>query len=171
MEVNYREKTEEDNEIINKIIRGWGSDIIVSRGQKYTAKNTNGILAFCNNNVVGICLYNIVNNNCEIVLLEVFEKNKGIGTELIKKTKDISINKNCKRIWVVTSNDNIDALRFYQKCGFIMANIYINSFDKLRKIKPEIPLIGNYNIPIRDEIELEIIINNKKNNGVRGHFA
>ncbi|GHV90801.1 hypothetical protein AGMMS50268_13040 [Spirochaetia bacterium] len=103
--------------------------------------------------------------------MEVFEKNKGIGTELIKKIKEISINKNCKRIWVVTSNDNIDALRFYQKCGFIMANIYINSFDKLRKIKPEIPLIGNYNIPIRDEIELEIIINNKKNNGVRGHFA
>ncbi|GHV90802.1 hypothetical protein AGMMS50268_13050 [Spirochaetia bacterium] len=57
MEVNYREKNEEDNEIINKIIRGWGSDIIVSRCQKYTAKNTNGILAFCNNNVVGIFVY------------------------------------------------------------------------------------------------------------------
>jgi N-acetylglutamate synthase-like GNAT family acetyltransferase len=159
MEVYYKEKSESDNEIINKIIRGWGSDIIVSRGKKYTAKNTNGILSLYNNDVVGICLYNIFNNNCEIVLLEIFEKNKGIGTELINKIKEIAINKECKRIWVVTSNDNIDALRFYQKRGFIMANIYINSFNELRKIKPEIPLTGNYNIPIRDEIELEIILN------------
>ena len=48
--------------------------------------------------------------------------------------------------------------KFYQRKGFNIANIYINVMDEYRKIKPEIPFIGNYEIPIRDEIVLEISV-------------
>jgi ribosomal protein S18 acetylase RimI-like enzyme len=36
-------------------------------------------------------------------------------------------------------NENIKAIRFYQKRGFHISNIYINAMEGARKIKPEIP--------------------------------
>jgi ribosomal protein S18 acetylase RimI-like enzyme len=90
--------------------------------------------------------------------LEVFQEKKGIGTSLITKTIEIAKNNNCNRIWLITTNDNIDAMKFYQKRGFYFSNIYVNGFDITRKIKKEEPSLGNYDIPIRDEIEFEMKI-------------
>ncbi len=53
----------------------------------------------------------------------------------------------------------MNALRFYQKRGFVLVAIHRDALDISRKLKPEIPLIGNDGIPLRDEIELEMILN------------
>ena len=89
--------------------------------------------------------------------METFVKNKGIGTQIIEKIKEIAKSKNCKRIWLITTNANINALQFYQKRGFYISNIYKNAMEKSRKIKAEIPKMEN-GIEIRDEIELEMKI-------------
>ncbi len=61
----------------------------------------------------------------------------------------------CRRFWVLTTNDNVDALRFYQRRGFRLTAIRCGAVDQARRtLKPQIPMIGNYGIPIRDEIEL-----------------
>ena len=86
-------------------------------------------------------------------------KRKGIGTALVEKVEKIAKELNCKKIWLITTNDNIDALLFWQKRGFSIKAIYPNAISVSRKLKPEISEIGNYGIPIRDEIELEKIIN------------
>ena len=156
--MQYIEKTENENQAVLEIIKGWGSDILVSRGKIYRAEDLDGILVYDNEKIAGLGLYDINNNNCEIVLLETFVQNKGIGTQIIEKIKEIAKKRNCKKVWLITSNDNIDAIRFYQKRGFCIANIYIKAMEKSRNIKPEIPYIGNYQIPIRDEIEFEIKI-------------
>jgi RimJ/RimL family protein N-acetyltransferase len=62
----------------------------------------------------------------------------------------------CRRLWLITTNDNTAALRFYQRRGFTLAAIHCDAVSRSRQIKPEIPLIGNDGIPIRDEIELEM---------------
>ena len=62
----------------------------------------------------------------------------------------------CTRLVVVTTNDNLHALRFYQRQGFVLAALRPNALAKSRQIKPEIPLIGFDGIPLRDEIELEM---------------
>jgi GNAT superfamily N-acetyltransferase len=154
--MEYIEKTENENKAVSEIIRGWGSDILVSRGKIYRAEDLDGILVYDNKKIVGLGLYDIKNYSCEIVLLETFVQNKGIGTRIIERIKEIAKTKNCERIWLITSNDNIDAIKFYQKKGFRIVNIYINAMEESRKIKPEIPYIGNYEIPIRDEIEFEL---------------
>ena len=64
----------------------------------------------------------------------------------------------CKRIVLVTTNDNINAIRFYQKRGFDMVCLYHNAMDVSRKLKPEIPLIGENGIPLRHELEFEMIL-------------
>ena len=156
--MEYIQKTENENKAVSEIIGGWGSDILVSRGKIYRAEDLEGILVYDNEKIIGLGLYHIIDYNCEIVLLETFVQNKVIGTQIIKKIKEIAKTKNCRRIWLITSNDNIDAIKFYQKNGFCIVNIYINAMEESRKIKPEIPYIGNYDIPIRDEIEFEIKI-------------
>ena len=50
------------------------------------------------------------------------------------------------------------ALGFYQKRGFRLVAVHPGAVNESRKLKPEIPLIGNDGIPIRDEIELEIVL-------------
>jgi len=156
--MEYIEKTDNENKAVSEIIKGWGSDILVSRGKIHRAEDLDGILVYDNEKIAGLGLYTIDNHDCEIVLLETFVHNKGIGSQLMESIKEIARAKNCNRIWVITSNDNIDAIKFYQRKGFNISNIYINAIEESRKMKPEIPHIGNYGIPIRDEIEFEMKI-------------
>lgn len=81
--------------------------------------------------------------------------NKGIGTALLRTVEKVGQKLKLKKIRLITTNDNVDALRFYQKRGFSIVAIHRNALEFSRKLKPEIPLIGNYGIPLRDEIELE----------------
>ena len=57
----------------------------------------------------------------------------------------------------MTTNDNLHALRFYQRKGFTLAGLRPNALAQTRKQKP-VPLLGADGIPIRDEIELEMIL-------------
>ena len=156
--MEYIKKTENENKAVSDIIKGWGSDILVSRGKIHRAEDLDGILVYDEKKIVGLGPYHNENNDCEIVLLETFIRNKGIGSQLIERIKEIAKTKNCKRIWIITSNDNIDAIKFYQRKGFRISKIYNNAMEESRKLKPEIPYIGNYEIPIRDEIEFEMRI-------------
>ncbi|MDR1176596.1 MAG: GNAT family N-acetyltransferase [Treponema sp.] len=150
-------KTHNDNKAVSEIIKRWGSDIIVSRGNVYKAEDVDGIIAYDKEKIIGLGLYAIKNNSCEIVLLETFIQNTGIGSGIIERIKEIAKAKKCKRIWLVTTNNNINALKFYQKRGFHFSNIYINSMEEARKIKPELPKVYD-GIEIRDEIEFEMKI-------------
>jgi hypothetical protein len=59
---------------------------------------------------------------------------------------------------LITTNDNVAALRFYQKRGFTLAALHKNALEQSRRLKPQIPLLGLDGIPLRDEIELEIFL-------------
>ncbi len=106
---------------------------------------------------MGLITYCLEDKNCEIVSLNSLKPSVGIGTALVEAVKDVAGKSGCKRVWLITTNDNLNALRFYQKRGFSLATIHRNAVEKSRKLKP-IPLTGFDGIPIRDEIELELII-------------
>ena len=82
--MEFAEKTEIDNKAVSGIIQGWGSDILVSRGKSYEAKDLEGILVYENGQIIGLGLY-CIKSDCEIVLLETFDQNKGIGTQIVDK--------------------------------------------------------------------------------------
>jgi GNAT superfamily N-acetyltransferase len=89
---------------------------------------------------------------CEILTLHADEQWRGAGTALIEAAGQ----QGCTRLWVITTNDNVDALRFYQRRGFCLAAVHRGAVDRSRALlKPEIPVAGAYGIPLRDEIELE----------------
>ena len=61
-----------------------------------------------------------------------------------------------KRIQLITTNDNINAIRFYQKRGFELIGINCGAIDREREMKPQIPIIGENGIPLRHEIEFSM---------------
>lgn len=147
----------EDRTWVLEIVRGWGADFIVSRGRKVFAADLPGFVARSpEGGPLGLVTYEIIGNRCEIVTLDAFEKFQGIGTELIGHVKTAARAAGCKRLWLITTNDNIDAIRFYQRRGFTIAAVHVNALAHSRELKPSIPETGSNGIPIRDEIEFEM---------------
>ncbi len=140
-------------------IEYWGSDSVVSQGVIHYARDLQyGFVAMRRDVRVGLVTYEITGANCEIVSLNSVHQSIGVGTLLIEAVKNVAVQAQCKKIWLTTSNDNMNGLRFYQKRGFELVAIYRNAVTEARKLKPEIPLIGDNGIPLRDEIELEMNI-------------
>ena len=60
-------------------------------------------------------------------------------------------------MWLVTTNDNLDTFRFYQRRGFRLTELRVGSVDKARRhLKPSIPSVGYFGIPPHDELVLEL---------------
>jgi RimJ/RimL family protein N-acetyltransferase len=106
--------------------------------------------------MVGLVTYRIEGSQCEVVTLNSEEEGTGIGTALLEAVCREAAAAGCTRVWLITTNDNLPALRFYQKRGMRLFALHPNAVEASRKLKPEIPLAGWEGIPIRDEIELEL---------------
>ncbi len=157
MNFTIRSAEDRDRSWMFGIIQGWGANFIVSRGRKIFAAELPAFLAEgTDGSKHGIVTYEIIGDQCEIVTLDAFTKFAGIGTALTKRVIDTARAAGCRRVWVITTNDNLDAIRFYQKRGFTIAAVHVGAIAHSRTLKPSIPLIGNYGIPIRDEIEFEM---------------
>ncbi|WP_042221827.1 GNAT family N-acetyltransferase [Oceanobacillus manasiensis] len=143
------------NQIIEFFNLHWGSPEMVISSGVYDCSELEGFTIINKENkIIGLITYIIKDNECEIISLDSIEEGKGIGTTLVQEVENLAIKRKCKLVKLITTNDNLLALKFYQKRGFILYQILKNAVEKARKIKPEIPLVGNDGIPIRDEIEL-----------------
>jgi N-acetylglutamate synthase-like GNAT family acetyltransferase len=133
----------------------WAGPIIITRGKVHQTDELPGFITVHAGKRAGLITYEITGDKCEIVTMNSLVEGKGAGSALIDAVKDEAKKAGCKRLWLITSNDNTRAIRFWQKRGFRLAAVYPGAIDRLRKLKPEIPATGNDGIPIRDEIELE----------------
>ncbi len=158
----------EDREWVSQFIfEHWGSNIVVSRGVIYYPQNLPGFVAMNDSKKVGLITYNITGTSCEIVTINSVRQFAGVGTALIEAVRDIAIKSGCKRLWLITTNDNLNALRFYQKRRFVLVAVHRNALELSRKLKPAISLNGNDGIPLRDEIELEMMLNDTASTNAR----
>ena len=152
----FRRKIDEDNDWIKTVASAqWGSTKIISNDKIHDILRLPGFVADQDGKLTGVILYAIENQQCEIVAIYSATEKKGVGTKLIDLVKGAAKENHCERVWLFTTNDNTQALRFYQKRGFILTALRPNIIEQQRRIKPTIPLIGNNGIPIRDEIELK----------------
>ena len=139
------------------ITERWGADFIAAHYEVFRCRDLPGFVAVEADEKVGLLTYKIVAGDCEVVSLDSLRPGMGIGTGLIDAVKAAAIKSGCRRLWLVTTNDNMNALRFYQKRGFVLVKINRNAIEFARNLKP-VPLIGDEGSPLRDEIELEIIL-------------
>ncbi|NLE46097.1 MAG: GNAT family N-acetyltransferase [Chloroflexi bacterium] len=136
----------------------WGADVVVVHGEVYQPAQLPGFVAEWEGRWCGLVTYRIEEAECEIVTLDSAEPRQGIGTALLAAVEGAARMTGCLRLWLMTTNDNLGALRFYQRRGFALVAVHRNAVGRARRLKPAIPHIGDYGIPLRDEIELEKLL-------------
>jgi len=134
----------------------WGSEIVVAKGRVLRPVELDGFVGFNGKNPVGLLTYRIEGPDCEIVTIDSIAQGEGVGTALINAVRERAKVKGCRRLWLITTNDNLNALGFYQKRGFRLIAIYPDALEASRKLKPQISIKAANGIPIRDELELEL---------------
>ena len=117
----------------------WGGDEMIVHGELFRPEQLNGFII---EDWSGVITYYIKNDACEIISLNSLKENRGIGTALIDEVLKEARQQNCQRLFLVTTNDNLHALGFYQRYGFELACVWRGAVDEARKIKPGIPIIG-----------------------------
>jgi len=133
----------------------WGGALQARRGELHDVLALPGFVAEDEGGrPLGLATYRMEGDQCELAFLEAFEPDRGIGSALLDAVVEATAG--CARAWLVTTNDNVDALRFYQRRGFRLVELRAGAVDHARAtLKPRIGRIGAHGIPIRDELELE----------------
>jgi N-acetylglutamate synthase-like GNAT family acetyltransferase len=146
-----------DREWVLEMVREWGAEYVVSRGRVIHAAELPGFCAVRpNGQRLGYAAYEVTDGECQLVVLHALQRFSGVGTSLLSAVRDAAAAADCRRLWVITTNDNLDALRFYQRRGLELVAVHRGLREVAQRLKPSIPLVGEFGIPIRGEIELEI---------------
>ena len=133
----------------------WGGPLQARRGDLVDVLDLPGFVAEQGGRPVGIATYRLDGDECELAFIAALEQWRGIGTALLGRVREAATGSG--RIWLVTTNDNLDALRFYQRRGFRLAQLRSGAVDRAREtLKPRIPQVGAFGVAIRDELELEL---------------
>ena len=144
----------------------WGTTRIVSRGKAVYGHLLPGFMAERTEtqapqsepnkmDYIGLITIHVAEKECEITTLDSLSEASGVGTALVEAVETWAKEAEMQRLWLVTTNDNLAALRFWQKRGYHLVAVHRDAIAQARRIKPQIPITGLDGITIRDEIELE----------------
>ena len=150
----------------------WGTTQIVSRGKAVYGHLLPGFMAerggaAAEDDIseedavaenIGLITVHIGEKECEITTLDSLDESMGVGSALVEAVEIWAQEAGIERLWLVTTNDNLEALKFWQKRGYELVSVHRNAIADARRIKPQIPITGLNGITIRDEIELEKLI-------------
>jgi GNAT superfamily N-acetyltransferase len=145
-----------DQQWLQRLWQGeWGGETMIVDGKSYHLHDLDAFIAWLNHEPVGAATTIIHSNHtCELMSLNAVVKGRGVGTILLEYVEQLASHNGCTAVKTITTNDNLQALKFYQKRGYRLAAFHRGAVDKARKEKSEIPLVGNHGIPLHDELEL-----------------
>ena len=138
------------------ILQRWGDTVVVGRGKVWRPADLPGFGAFDDDRCVGLVTYEVDGDACEVVTIDALEEGQGTGTALLDAVVGAAREAECSRLQLLTTNNNLRALAFYQKRGFRLVGLVPGAIDEERRRKPSIPKIDSAGLPIRDELHLEL---------------
>ena len=154
--MRVRPREQADETAVATFLSARGSRRVARRGELVDPLEHPALLAEDAGRLAGVAGYVPGAERWELLTLHASESRAGVGTALLSALERAAATAGCNRLWVVTTNDNLDALRFYQRRGFRLSAIRPGAVDASReRLKPELPVAGDHGIPLRDELELE----------------
>ena len=157
VDIEIREPSRADHEWVARHLRAWwGSTTIVGHGGDWDAARLPALLAVRVGQIVGLATSEVQGVDCHLVTLNALEEGIGVGSALLAAVIERAAASGCQRVWLTTTNDNLHAIRFYQRKGLRIVAVYPGAVDRARQTKPSIPQIGNDGIHIHDGLELQI---------------
>lgn len=155
--VDVRPITDDDAGLAQALLaETWGSPEVAGHGVLYDASTLPGLIASLAGQPVGLLTYHAEGDSWEIVTISTSVRDRGVGTALLVAAEELARRDRARRLWLITTNDNTIALRFYQRRGFDLVALHRDAVTRARaELKPSIPLEID-GIPLRHELELEM---------------
>ena len=154
--VVVRAATEADRSwIADTLVADWGSTVVVRRGAAVDAAAQRALVAELDGARCGLATWRDEDGLAELVSISAHPSGRGVGTALLAAVVDAAREAGARRLWLSTTNDNLDALRFYQRRGLRIEAVRPDAHEAARRLKP-IPAVGHFGIPLRDELELVV---------------
>ncbi|WP_395172646.1 GNAT family N-acetyltransferase [Roseibium alexandrii] len=153
MSVNIHATTAEDHADVLQLLNDrWTSPDMIIENETIDASRLPGYTARADGELVGLVTLIKRPEEWEILTLDSFNRWDGVGSRLLQAVVEEAKASHIHRLTVRTSNDNLDAFRFYQRRGFRLERIGFGVIDAEREKNPGIPLTGDYGIEIHDEV-------------------
>ncbi|HTL53053.1 MAG TPA: GNAT family N-acetyltransferase [Planctomycetota bacterium] len=157
MEFGIRALAIGDRDWVRQVLtEHWGAAVIVNRGRVHQADRLPGLVAMDAAEPVGLLTYHVENGQLEVVTLNSWVEGQGIGTALLEGAEAVARSQDCRRLWLVTTNDNVPAIEFYQRRGLRLVAVHRGAVNEARKLKPQIPTHGIGGVPMTDELEFAL---------------
>jgi len=138
---------------IDALIEAWGEPVLV-RGQAYVFADCEIFVA---GDLQGVAAVSHRDKPvAELVAINAFTPRAGVGTALLEAI--VASLDGFSTLRLTTTNDNLDALRFYQRRDFRLTALRPGAVDEARRRKPTIPIVGDYGLPIHDELDFCLVL-------------
>ncbi len=138
--------------------RAWGSTLVARFEEVVDAAPLPGLVAQDGDRRVGLLTYASRDDGIEVVTVDALVEGNGIGTALMDAVRSVATARDAPRIWLVTTNDNLRAIGFYQRWGMDLVRVIRDGVTRSRLVKPSIPAVGQHGIPLRHELEFEVVL-------------
>jgi uncharacterized protein YhfF/GNAT superfamily N-acetyltransferase len=148
-----------DRPAVDAFLAARHSDAVARLGELVDARRHPALIAEVDGELAGVLTWVLRGRSMEVLTLHAARQWAGVGTALVSAGLRVAEASGARRLWLITTNDNVDALRFYQRRGFRLARAHVGAVDRSRAaLKSSIPETGDHGIPLRDELELEMAI-------------
>ncbi|MCZ7425082.1 GNAT family N-acetyltransferase [Micromonospora sp. WMMA1949] len=154
--IRVRQARDDDRDALTALHeREWGGPIVVVHDTRYDLRDLPALVAVDDSGgFAGALGYRVDADGLEVVSLAASAPGNGAGTALLAAADEAARAAGADRIWLVTTNDNLGALRFYQRRGLRIVAVDAGAVDRARAVKPTIPQVGADGIPLHDELRL-----------------
>lgn len=156
--LEVRPLTEDDRPWADRVeVDSWGEPRIARLGELLDPTQLPGFVASIDGERVGLVSYAVRGDECEVVSIRSLREGLGVGRALLDAVRDVAVEARCRRLWLITTNNNLRALAVYQRWGLDLVALHRNAVDEARKrLKPSIAERDELGIPIAHELELEL---------------
>ncbi|NUT38223.1 MAG: GNAT family N-acetyltransferase [Hamadaea sp.] len=134
----------------------WGGVEVAVHDELIDASALPALIASLGGQGDGLLTYRVGGDAWEIVTLDALIEDQGIGSALIRAVRKRARNAGARRLWLITTNDNMRAIRFYQRRGFDLVALHRDAVTRARALKPGIPREHD-GIALRHELEFEMV--------------
>ena len=143
--------------VVRRLEIAFGGVTVARKGVLIDASVLPGFVAIDGRRPVGLLTYDVALNECEVVAIISTEGGRGIGRALMDAARNHAAAAGCRRLWLVTNNDNTRAFRFYQLWGMDLCAFYRHGAHRSREVKPALPERGAEGLPLDHELEFELL--------------
>ena len=138
----------------------WFTPVVARLGELVDPTGLPGFIALLDGHRAGLASYAVRRDECEVVTMRSLREGRGVGRALLDAVREAAIEAGCTRLWLITTNDNLRALKLYQRWGMEIVAFHRHAVTEARRhLKPSIPECGADGIPIAHELELELRLN------------